>query len=183
MAWHAAPTLLGLKTASLLIFNSKNGDISTQIKQFNVYGQTRGLFIRVLYQNENRQWLYIYNKSMLLRDIRCADRALILGKMGYSRWLSSEDMLERLSLRMAASQGFPHEIGLFLGYPVADVTGFIKNRGKHGLLNGCWIVYSDVIRAKRLFDCFHIAQEYLSRKIEQGFSLAAVLKHVHDAYI
>ena len=35
------------------------------------------------------------------------------------------DLQKRLN-----SNGFPHEIGLFLGYPMTDVLGFIEGR-KH----------------------------------------------------
>ena len=40
--------------------------------------------------------------------------------------------------------GFPHEIGVFLGYPLDDVKGFIKNEGKKYLMIGYWKVYSDL---------------------------------------
>ena len=43
---------------------------------------------------------------------------------------------------------FPHEIGVFLGYPLEDVKGFIENKGKNFLYSGYWKVYSDVERAK-----------------------------------
>lgn len=48
--------------------------------------------------------------------------------------MTLEQLLERLSGRISASEDFPHEIGLFLGYPVDDVTGFIQNKGRNYLL-------------------------------------------------
>ena len=38
-------------------------------------------------------------------------------------------LLKQLSGRLCLEQDYPHEIGLFLGYPLADVVGFIENRG------------------------------------------------------
>lgn len=35
-------------------------------------------------------------------------------------------MLEQLRSRLHGSEEFPHEIGVFLGYPLNDVLGFIK---------------------------------------------------------
>ena len=32
--------------------------------------------------------------------------------------------------RLQENEGFPHEIGLFLGYPPEDVLGFIENKGE-----------------------------------------------------
>ena len=39
---------------------------------------------------------------------------------------------------------FPHEIGIFLGYPLWDVEGFIANKGQNYKLCGYWKVYEDV---------------------------------------
>ena len=36
------------------------------------------------------------------------------------------------------SAGFPHEIGIFLGYPAHDVRGFIENGGKNCRFIWCW---------------------------------------------
>ena len=38
---------------------------------------------------------------------------------------------------------FPHEIGIFLGYPLADVAGFIRNKGRNCKCIGTWKVYGD----------------------------------------
>ena len=54
---------------------------------------------------------------------------------------------------MRHCDGFPHEIGLFLGYPPADVDGFIHRHDECRLV-GAWKVYSDVDRARLTFDRF-----------------------------
>ena len=41
------------------------------------------------------------------------------------------NMLTQLSRKLCCSAEFPHEIGVFLGYPLGDVVGFIENRGKN----------------------------------------------------
>lgn len=38
--------------------------------------------------------------------------------------------IKRLKSRLKNSDSFPHEIGIFLGYPLADVKGFIENAAK-----------------------------------------------------
>ena len=50
----------------------------------------------------------------------------------YYRYDSTEPekAIEKLKMRLSETTEFPHEIGLFLGYPVGDVVGFIKTRGK-----------------------------------------------------
>ena len=47
---------------------------------------------------------------------------------------------------------FSHEIGVFLGYPLGDVVGFIENRGKNFTCCGCWKSYGDPDAAQKHFD-------------------------------
>ena len=78
--------------------------------------------------------------------------------------------------RISASEDFPDEIGLFLGYPVDDVTGFIQNKGRNYLLCGYWKVYSDENRARRIFSNYDKCRNYLCNKLAQGESIYQALK-------
>ena len=50
---------------------------------------------------------------------------------------------------LARSRG--HEIGVFLGYPLSDVVGFIENSGRNFTCCGCWKAYGDPQAAQRHF--------------------------------
>ena len=63
-------------------------------------------------------------------------------------WLT----LRQLSRRLCCSAEFPHEIGIFLGYPLHDVVGFIENRGQNFTCCGCWKSYGDPDAAQKHFD-------------------------------
>ena len=73
------------------------------------------------------------------------------------------DMLKRLSQRIRlyadGQTDFPHEIGAFLGYPLADVESFIENRGKNYAYLGYWKVYHDVEQAVKTFRLFDKERE------------------------
>ena len=84
---------------------------------------------------------------------------------------------------MAKMQEFPHEIGLFLGYPPEDVAGFIRHQGSHYKLCGKWKVYGDVERAKALFCEYDRCSECLQRHLNSGgrlsdFTAAAYPTHL-----
>lgn len=55
---------------------------------------------------------------------------------------------------------FPHEIGVFLGYPLQDVKGFIENNGRNSKYTGLWKVYGDKAASIRMFEkyrkCFSV---------------------------
>ena len=53
--------------------------------------------------------------------------------------------------RLCCSAEFPHEIGVFLGYPLSDVVGFIENSGRNFTCCGCWKAYGDPQAAQRHF--------------------------------
>jgi hypothetical protein len=59
-------------------------------------------------------------------------------------------MLARLQRRFL-NEGFPHEIGLFLGYPPEDVRGFIFNKGQNFICCRYWKVYHNAERAMEMF--------------------------------
>lgn len=87
-------------------------------------------------------------KSCFAHRLARPDVQRCFAKFGYSKLTTLGEYLMRLSKRLNENGDFPHEIGLFLGYPVKDVEGFIENKGENFLLCGCWKVYSNAGRAK-----------------------------------
>ena len=53
--------------------------------------------------------------------------------------------------RLRQSGEFPHEIGLFLGYPPEDVQGFITQGPDCCKCSGCWKVYGNEDQARKKF--------------------------------
>ena len=85
---------------------------------------------------------------------------------------AEEENVARLLRRLTACPCFPHEIGLFLGYPLEDVRGFMENCGRNYRLCGCWKVYGDPEAALRCFARYRkCARLYLQRYTE-GHSLS-----------
>ena len=100
----------------------------------------------------------------------------LLEKDGYRTGEDLEAMLDRLGLRLRTEGDFPHEIGLFLGYPPEDVAGFQRHRGRNCKLCGYWKVYSDVDRAKALFRRYDQCRERLCARLAAGQSLRQILQ-------
>ena len=79
--------------------------------------------------------------------------------------------VERLRIRLAQREDFPHEIGLFLGYPLGDVIGFIKNAGQNCKCVGCWKVYCNECEAIKAFARFKKCTSVYVRLWNQGRSV------------
>ena len=80
----------------------------------------------------------------------------------------AESMLAQLSQRLCCEEDFPHEIGVFLGYPLADVIGFIQNRGKNFTACGYWKVYTDPTAAQAEFDRYKKCERIYARCYYNG---------------
>ena len=69
-------------------------------------------------------------------------------------------------------QSCPHEVGLFLGYPLADVVGFIENEGKNCKCAGCWKVYGNEAAARRRFAQFKACRYIYAYQFQNGRTLS-----------
>ena len=96
-------------------------------------------FLPLRYEN-SRALIYVYRPSRLRGDLGHRAAAELLGRCGYAPG-SPARCLCQLRCRMAQGEGFPHEVGLFLGYPPEDVRGFMECRAKGFRCVGCWKVY------------------------------------------
>lgn len=65
--------------------------------------------------------------------------------------MTNKEIAAELVRRVNSQETFPHEIGLFLGYPSEDVNGFIKYGADKAKCVGAWRVYGDEEAAKKKF--------------------------------
>ncbi|MFR1832077.1 MAG: DUF3793 family protein [Lachnospiraceae bacterium] len=149
---HCSPTLAGMKTGNLFScpYIDKQ-ELLQSIRFLNKRLVPKGVRVIPLKLSDNRVLLYVYRPNKLKLDLAAEDASKILKEYGYSLE-SPAQCVAYLSQRLYASKEFPHEIGLFLGYPPEDVRGFIDNHAEEYKCVGCWKVYGDESRAKKNFD-------------------------------
>lgn len=147
---NCAPTLAGIKTGSLFTcpYSSK-AEVISSLRGLNQKLLSKGLRVLPLRFSENRALIYLYRPKRLEWDLHQAESVRILQSLGYG-CAGSEQCLVHLSRKLRAQEDFPHEIGLFLGYPPGDVCGFMEGRACKCI--GCWKVYTDEAGAKHKFD-------------------------------
>ena len=80
-------------------------------------------------------------------------------------------LLEQFGERICLREAFPHEIGVLLGYPLADVIGFIRNSGRNCRGQGCWKSYSDPSGAKRSQEMYRKCTRIYKRLFAAGTPL------------
>lgn len=171
LAYHMAPSMLGIKPASLITIDKQRFCVEDHIHYFNQKAATKGLCIRVLHENPKAILIIMYREALLLKQISDSKIHDYLKICGYQSCTTVEDYLAVLSQRIAQNNSFPHEIGLFLGYPLEDVRGFIENHGKNYIFCGYWKVYSDEKKARKLFQNYGKCRNYLCKKLDQGVDI------------
>ena len=174
-AFHGAPTLLGVKCANLISFDMCEGTIAEYLYEFADKLSESGLSAVQLCKCRERTLVYIYNPKMLTAWLSMPQVRQFLSEYGYTCDMSIEQKLRRLSCRISCDN-FPHEIGVFLGYPIEDVRGFIGNHGKNCLLCGYWKVYENAEKAQQTFKNYDRCRETLFDRLNHGMSLYQAIK-------
>ncbi|MDD6073327.1 MAG: DUF3793 family protein [Clostridium sp.] len=163
-----SPTLAGLKTAGLFNYRFQEIDIlKSEVFEENRKLNEKGVFIELLKIQDSRALVYVYRREWLERDLMQKEAQRLLEQIGYSRreW---RDCLEQLKERLGEYESFPHEIGLFLGYPFQDVIGFIEQKGRNYKCAGFWKVYGDETEMRKLFYQLKKCREIYGRLFSEG---------------
>ena len=168
-----APTLAGMKTASLFAQEyASRRQVQGEVRRLNRVLVPRGLRAMPLHYGRRRALIYLYRPGRLRQDLRKEQAEAILRSRGYDPE-KPEQCIRRLRLRLGAEGEFPHEIGLFLGYPPEDVAGFIG----HGTCKcvGCWKVYGDEESAKKTFRQYKACTEVYCNRMRLGATLRELI--------
>ena len=168
---HCAPTLAGIKTGNLFSCPYRDEDtLDEAIRALNERLRAKGLRLLVLCCRDRRALLYLYRPTRLQRDLAAPEARALLRDAGYSDLRTDRCVME-LERRLCASEGFPHEIGLFLSYPPEDVRGFIEHGGKDCKCSGLWKVYGDPAKAQKLFALYQKCTTSYRKQREKGVPL------------
>ena len=170
LALHCAPALAGLKPADLISWRPPQGAGEALLRRYVRRFARRGICLRPLCRRGERQLLLVWRPPRLEDWLAREEIAAMLRKEGYPVSDGVEAMLTHLGARLAGAE-FPHEVGLFLGYPAADVEGFRRNGGRNCKLCGHWKVYHDPEGALRCFRRYDQCRDALCSRISQGLTL------------
>lgn len=149
----AAPTLAGEKVSSLLNFSNNNHNLQNTWKAYKgCIKDILNIDFCELKKGEKNTVVLFYNKKKLETLLKDNRNSEFLTRFGYSKEMSIEQCFSHLSMRFNST--CPHEVGIFLGYPVEDVAYFIDYPNKKCKMVGYWKVYDNVEEAKEIFHKF-----------------------------
>ena len=174
---QCAPFLKGKKVSCGITMEDSMYD-----ELHNILGGS-GISYRRLSAAEGRCLVLFYREKELSEYVNRVGIRSFIREFGYIE-MGLDEMLERLSCRTALFSreeiGYPHEIGIFFGYPVEDVQGFIRNAGREYLFLGYWKVYSNPMAAKMIFKEYDQAKVCAVNEFLTGKSIKDLARNKED---
>jgi hypothetical protein len=168
---HCAPTLAGLKSANLFSYEFSSIDtLHHELREASQKLNRKGVYIEILRKKPNRALLYVYRRNKLAEEMTKPGVDAFLKSCGC---MNCEEIccLEYLKHRLLQQEEFPHEIGLFLGYPLEDVIGFIRHKGQNCKCHGVWKVYGNEQESLKLFEKYRKCTSVYTRQFANGRSI------------
>jgi hypothetical protein len=107
----------------------------------------------------------LYRRGLLARKLRGGAAARYLRSLRYPA--GPEACLAFLKARFAGP-GFPHEAGIFLGYPLEEVICFSAGKPSPYKCRGYWTVYRRPEKAERTFVYMDGARLALMKELFSG---------------
>lgn len=176
LGYQGGLAMVGIKASCLVAFKYKDHeDLSAEISEIQAKLKEVGIEIAVIFDNGERMLVMVYREKMLARVLMQAEARLFLAQYGYRYGANINDMLCHLGGRFHNADEFPHEVGVFLGYPLADIKGFINNPAGYKYC-GMWKVYNNVEECKRLFNTYKKCANRIRCRIESGDDLTMIFK-------
>lgn len=168
---YCVPTLAGIKTANMFSYKPLRMDeLFLEIQSANKKLNEKGVYLEVLKIGDSRALIYVYRRKKLEDDLKRESVGLLLKNCGYTGQ-EPEQCIQQLKRRFSQHSDFPHEVGLFLGYPLDDVKGFIDQKGKNYKCTGIWKVYGNEKETQSIFRKLKKCSEIYRRLFDGGRSI------------
>lgn len=167
--YSAAATLAREKVSSLINFSNNHNNMK---KIWVAYKKYIKNIINIdfieLKSDENNIVVLFYCREELEKILKDKKNMDFLVGFGYSEKMSIEESILYLSKRFKKT--CPHEIGIFLGYPLEDVICFMKHPNDKCMMIGYWKVYNNVEYAKIIFDKYDKIKQNVIRMMIYGIN-------------
>lgn len=116
-----------------------------------------------LVDGDSSMLLLLYDPVLLQRRLRSRSAATFLRSLGYPAKGKLDTTISHLASRFVGAD-LPHEIGVFLGYPLKDVAAFMGLTPLRFSSQRLWKIYGRARRSEALADLY---QEHHTRVAKQ----------------
>ncbi|MCM0080668.1 DUF3793 family protein [Geomonas sp. Red32] len=174
LALECAEVLAGQKPANLLNLSNKRRSCGRNLyllwkNHGDALLSRSGLSAKVLDDRGHSLLLMFYRPESLQALLDRNPVAALLARAGYPRPLDCRSALSHLQSRViAGGHDFPHEIGVFLGYPLKDVVCFMGWGKAPFTCQGPWKIFGNPTESLRLAETHRACRCHMSQLLDRG---------------
>lgn len=158
LKYQLAPVIMGVKSAITLNIGKRQGRTISKVKLLRIIEEL-GLKGIILRDTKNGHIVLAYRKCALENILNETKARELLESLNYPLD-SIYAMVSHLRKRYDYCH-CPPELGIFLGFPIEDVTDYMCGTSKKCLLCGYWQVYNNVDEAKKIFKKYDAAKAHM----------------------
>jgi len=170
LAYESAEVLAGTKPANLINLVDRDHHCGRNLYRLwkesgrALLGQS-GLVCRELIDRGDSLLLLVYAPPLLDALLQRPTTRAMLHRAGYAQAEDTAAVLAELQERCRVGEGFPHEIGIFLGYPLKDVAAFLGWVAIPFTVQGPWKIYGQPEMSLDLAATHKRCRERMVRKL------------------
>lgn len=180
-----APVLIAEKPARFCsLYDIGPMKVPVILDAWRVYKNYVSEFLAVgffeVFDRFNHPKVFFYKKELLEQAMMSGKVSAFLSSYGYPVYSGLENNLKHLQTRLEQPD-FPHEVGIFLGYPLKDVLGFI-NGDIPFCIKGLWKVYAEPEYSCFLMRKYKYAEEQMRKVIGQKNITVNSMKTIKEQF-
>lgn len=160
------PVILGSKPSEILNISLSDNNKEYKINEIKLFFKNCSrLSYEIIYKENGEIKVLFMNKNVLSKifdDKKCVN---FLKFIGYPSNYDLNNYINFLIERLK-DNNFPHEIGVFLGYPLKDVVGFMGYGNYKLQKTKYWRVYGNVEVSDEIYNRFLIDRQRMRKLLE-----------------
>ena len=172
-----APVITGLKPSAIITVTKAEKQILEEL-----FSGTEICVISLHSGKKESILLYQREKLEELLSRKTVQSFLQSLAVGYESF-SLEEVFRHFTVRFAQYKekqaDFPHEVGVFLGYPLRDVKIYMKNPLAKAKLTGYWKVFNEVESALSCFQAYDMCIQSFTLMLKSGLSCRDLVMAYH----
>lgn len=172
-----APVITGLKPSAIITVTKAEKQIledlfsGTKICMISLHSGRKESIL--LYQKEKLEEL------LERKSVQGFLQSLGMGYENFTLQAVLDQFTKRFSRYKEKMADFPHEVGVFLGYPLRDVKIYMKNPLAKAKLTGYWKVFTEVESAVACFQAYDMCIQSFTLMLKSGLSCRDLVMAYH----
>lgn len=148
------PVILGSKPSEILNISVNDNNKEYKIKEIKSFFKScTRLNYEILYKDNGEIKILFINKEALSETLKNKKCVNFLKFIGYPNYYTLDNYINFLLHKLKEDE-FPHEIGIFLGYPLKDVVGFMGYGNYELKKTKYWRVYGNPEISDKIYNKF-----------------------------